>query len=96
MLIKLQFDRNTYDVIDVPNTIVEWYGEHRDEFYNRLMSWLREKGEPYYTNGVYCYYNMEVIEWFNDDLLKDSEAIAKIIAYDQNNPSDNDLLSIDF
>ena len=79
MLIKLQFDSTDYDIIDVPAKIMDYYNENSGDFYDRLYDWLREKGEPFYCRGCYSYAEVEIIEWINSELLKDTEEKVKIV-----------------
>jgi|GEM_PF-3378507 len=91
MLAKLQFDRNTYDIIDVPEFVIDFYMKDNSVFNDRLYSWLRAKGVPYYTERGYSYARDEIIEWLNSNILKDTGETAKIIALDKLDPSDDAL-----
>ena len=97
MLVKLQFDENSYDVIDVPKALMDWYAEHDYEFYKKLMAWLKNQGVKNYKNGRYSYGRDEVIEWLNTDLLQNfSKKIEAIALHKLDDPADIDLPVMDF
>jgi hypothetical protein len=96
MLVRLQFDRIVYDIIDVPKSIMEWYTEHETEFYERLYDWMRKQANKYYKNGCYYYARNEVIEWLNNDILKNDIEKVTIIALDKLDAADDNLPLMSF
>ena len=91
MLVKLQFDEDSYDITDIPKSLMDWYVEHKFEFYNRLKILFRKQGSKNYMNGFYYYAGVEVIEWLNTDLLKDKGEKVEIISFDKLDPADDGL-----
>jgi len=89
MLVKLQFDGATYDVIDVPKFLMDdWYVK-RKNFDSCLYTWLKKQG--HYKNDGYSYARDEVIEWLNTEVLKNSDEKVKIVASDKFGSGDDDL-----
>jgi hypothetical protein len=95
MLIKIQYDRNAYDIIDVPESVMNYYMENRVEFYNRIYEWLKENVASYYSDNGYCH-TSEVVKWLNADFIKDANEIAKVIEFERIDTDTDDLPVINF
>ena len=94
MLVRLEFGSAYYDIIDVPESLIDWYKENRIEFYDRLYNWLENQNDKYYYNDMYHYHREAVIEWLNDDLLNSDNEKAVLVEADKLNDPNDDYLEV--
>ena len=96
MLIRLQFDMH-YDIIDVPESLMDMYNKNRVSFYDSFYEWLERNKNKYCHNGIYIFAGEAVLDWLNNTLLKDSEQKVTMVIEDKYyDPDDMGLDMINF